>query len=583
MRMLPRMGIGLVALLLLPGCDEPDPTTLTRADILMARHDAADAATHAETLPTSLHATAAGMRYWYERDDGIGPLIGAPYEARSCAGCHVAPDAPEGCAGCHDHPEQGRGTVRAETCLACHARQAAEISLGLPDVHRTAGLECWDCHTDAEIHGDGVTDRSMFEAGVMETRCTDCHGAPSTAAHLHHGDRLACPACHMATSVTCVNCHFEKEVEEGIRVAAGKVAGWQFLGNYRGQVYPLNFQSLEIRGHSFVAWGPYAGHAIVAEGRPCGDCHASPAVLALMEPGGQLQVLRWDPDAARFDGARGVIPVPADFRQTLRFDFVALQDDGSRTFVEAGPDAAHMLFATPLTTLQMASLATPQEPHAAPLAGPPLCGGRAATIWVGMDPALLPGGASITALAGGHDDGGHDDGAHDDGGHDSSHDDGHGTGSEGTGGHDEGGEPHPFRYVIVGTREADVIVGSSAPDSIVGLRGDDVICGLQARDVIEGGMGDDRIYAGPGADLVTGDAGDDFLEGGPGWDVIRGGAGDDWIFGQEGQDQLLGESGDDYLFGGKSPDVLDGGPGINHLDYGPEICEGTGPGAGPED
>lgn len=173
--------------------------------------------------------------------------------------------------------------------------------------------------------------------------------------------------------------------------------------------------------------------------------------------------------------------------------------------------------------------------------GVPTCNGVPATIWVGMDPALLPKGASIFVPE--HDE------------------DEHGaaplfdTEDEGCGGC---GEEEEDLTRIVGTNGPDVIVGSSRPDLIDGGNGDDVICSLQAAD---------WVYAGNGADIVFG---------GAGRDRIWGGNGDDLLDGERGRDSLYGERGDDQLFGGTGPDQLDGGPGENLLDPGSEECEEGG-------
>jgi Ca2+-binding RTX toxin-like protein len=178
----------------------------------------------------------------------------------------------------------------------------------------------------------------------------------------------------------------------------------------------------------------------------------------------------------------------------------------------------------------------------------PTCNGLPATIWVGMDPALLPEGASIVERE--HEG-----------------DDGHMMSTSPTisaegDGCSCGGEEDHARFVIIGTENDDVIVGSSAPDSIMGLGGDDVICSRQATDVVWAGSGDDFVFAGPGADRVHGGGGEDTLHGGPG------------------RDSLWGGMGDDFLFGGEGPDMLDGGPGENFLDPGPQACGGGHDGGG---
>lgn len=44
------------------------------------------------------------------------------------------------------------------------------------DVHFKAGMLCQDCHTSADIHGDGNI--GTVALGVVEIECQDCHGTP---------------------------------------------------------------------------------------------------------------------------------------------------------------------------------------------------------------------------------------------------------------------------------------------------------------------------------------------------------------------------------------------------------------------
>jgi len=52
-------------------------------------------------------------------------------------------------------------------------------------------------------------------------------------------------------------------------------------------------------------------------------------------------------------------------------------------------------------------------------------------------------------------------------------------------------------------RGDDVLIGSSARDTLWGGRGDDIIKGLGGRDVIDGDKGDDRLIGGGGSDLFV--------------------------------------------------------------------------------
>jgi hypothetical protein len=54
------------------------------------------------TFPTSLHATAEGMRTMFTRADGLGPFTGVDYEILDCKYCHATCGPPrDTCESCH--------------------------------------------------------------------------------------------------------------------------------------------------------------------------------------------------------------------------------------------------------------------------------------------------------------------------------------------------------------------------------------------------------------------------------------------------------------------------------------------------
>jgi len=291
-----------------------------------------------------------------------------------CSSCHVFNEALTGvsrdtpCLACHPasatNPQVVNYSVVSQAqCLKCHSRQAAEIAMNLPDVHRAAGMECVDCHPADQVHGTGGAEATMFDA--LNVACIDCHddggagpAVPNTSVHTMHTSTVACQACHMSGSVTCYNCHLKDEIVAKKKTAYARYADWLFLGNYRGKVHPLNFQSVEYEGTTFNAWGPFTGHTITRAGRMCGHCHGNANVKAVL--GGQLAVTRWDPATATMSHATGMIPVPKDYSLLLRFDYVTKNAAGAWSFVETGPEKSQMLFATPLTAAQMARLANGQ-------------------------------------------------------------------------------------------------------------------------------------------------------------------------------------------------------------------------------
>lgn len=327
-------------------------------------------AKYAAELPTSVHGTAKGMEYWYNQADGYGKQIGVEYSTLECKNCHVyntklsGTSATTPCLACHpasaaDPLVANYDSVSYAKCMGCHSRQGAEIAMNLPDVHRAKGMNCGSCHNGAEIHG-GADKNTMLE--TLSTQCQDCHKpggtapvAQSNASHNIHGAKLACQTCHMTGSVTCYNCHFNDEIVNKTKTAYKRFADWLFLGNYRGKVYPLNFQSVEYKGETFNAWGPFHGHTITADGRACNACHNSANVQEYFKTG-KMVVTKWDEPTRQVLHMTGVIPVPADYASSLSFDYVTKLTGGAWSFVETGPDRTHMLYATPLTAGQMAKI-----------------------------------------------------------------------------------------------------------------------------------------------------------------------------------------------------------------------------------
>jgi hypothetical protein len=222
------------------------------------------------------------------------------YRSSGCAACHVL-YADDGLSKSQDptipknepgHPIKHRLTskIPAERCVSCHNRGArigtsfigtmesdpygtpwtAEGGKGpklhgkwynhlLADVHYEKGMECIDCHTSQDLHGDGNIYSKKEQA--VEIRCTDCHGslalysdlktsqgnrllhlkredqkfvltskfdgkdhpvpqlkdlkdrdslsvAMSIASHL---EKLECYACHATWTTQCYGCHVKRE------------------------------------------------------------------------------------------------------------------------------------------------------------------------------------------------------------------------------------------------------------------------------------------------------------------------------------------------------------------------------------
>ena len=83
---------------------------------------------------------------------GDPPTVPEPFPGASCVDCHASAD----------------NAVSEQQCYGCHGRQAMEAKrLQLPDVHRDAGMVCWACHKEIDMHGDGSPRTSMLETGAV--------------------------------------------------------------------------------------------------------------------------------------------------------------------------------------------------------------------------------------------------------------------------------------------------------------------------------------------------------------------------------------------------------------------------------
>jgi len=123
-------------------------------------------------LATSLHGTTGGMKYFYSaHSGGFEQFTGIPYEQSGCKeGCHVEPIAAGDCQVCHETPGD-----QPTTCLGCHRRQTNEQKMAA-DHHLSMGLKCVDCHSAAQIHGDGTTYNSMHEnPNKVNCQQSNCH------------------------------------------------------------------------------------------------------------------------------------------------------------------------------------------------------------------------------------------------------------------------------------------------------------------------------------------------------------------------------------------------------------------------
>jgi hypothetical protein len=263
---------------------------------------------------SSLHFTTRGMAYWYdEANGGLETLTGIPYDSPKldCVNCHV-----KSCDVCHKTVAGNKMSYSLEAawnqdiCLNCHKRERTIMKIdkdaNQPDVHVSRQMQCNDCHSGRDVHGDGKEYNSMKQPGAIDAKCENCHSElPESTSHKIHGEKLECKACHVRHVVSCQNCHFETVITERKRVDI-KVSGWVFLMNYDGKVTSANTQTFVAPGNkTFMIFAPQNSHSIMREGRKCADCHSSDIVKQVQN--GKVKLTWLENNELR--NLKGVIPV----------------------------------------------------------------------------------------------------------------------------------------------------------------------------------------------------------------------------------------------------------------------------------
>ncbi len=334
---------------------------------------------------TSLHGTGNGHPYWYDASNGgFETLTGLSIDQVFCLDCHGTTDAngdafptpyTPGCSNCHATKTQSfTDPVSQNECLKCHSREASIIQMNIPDVHRTAGFTCMNCHKSNDVHGNGTEYNSMFDPGAIAADCSDpaCHG---TFTHTNpavdpHSGKIHCTSCHASTNLSCYNCHFESQPYH-LKRAQSKITGFIILVNRTkdNKVHPATFQSTTYQGKTWIAMGPSVAHTITKTGaRTCAACHQNyggsiPAITEYNSTG-IIQFAKWNIADSTLSWKQGIVPLPIDYLRSFKLDYLTYlgnPDDPivpskNWEFISDHSDGFQLLFATPLTELQMAKI-----------------------------------------------------------------------------------------------------------------------------------------------------------------------------------------------------------------------------------
>lgn len=286
-----------------------------------------------EKYTTSLHISAAGIK------NSLVNLMGvesgsAKFEA-TCNKCHAT------CASCHMEQPDRRGIMHAQVeshnfvaspksdnCTACHGAMG-DTFYGMPDdpehgasAMATAGMECMDCHTEANVHGSGVQWQYVSEA--TQPVCQKCHENPQqpiqsgnipaapqydaqSPAHVEHEGNLTCSACHTTWYQNCWDCHQGRQSKMNYDLSL-------LLNQETGEIAPA------AHAPAGTDWGgvdPEAGAWAIkprhswGDARTCETCHASDAVYIDEVGRKAIFAAAWIEPATSGDGQRAAFVDPA--------------------------------------------------------------------------------------------------------------------------------------------------------------------------------------------------------------------------------------------------------------------------------
>ena len=108
----------------------------------------------------------------------------------------------------------------------------------------------------------------------------------------------------------------------------------------------------------------------------------------------------------------------------------------------------------------------------------------------------------------------------------------------------------------------------SSIENVEGTPFRDIIFGNDQANVLDGGIGRDVIYGGGGDDTVLGGPDSKVLHGGSGNDYVEGGTEDDRLYGDGGSDTLDAGIGDDILYASGRAGTRESARSDNYLDGG---------------
>ncbi len=241
-----------------------------------------------------------------------------------CESCHTS------CGQCHvSRPTNVGGGLSAghqfkkippmnTTCTGCHGSRVNDEykggNEGYPaDVHWTkAGLACFACHEEAEMHGTMDYKPDHRYDGPVTPGCAtaDCHADLATAdtvpAHDNtHLETMACQTCHTTDYKNCYSCHVQKSEDDipyfkiepsvmdtkiGYNPIQSDERPWKWVILRHVPVDPDTFvyygENLMPNFDNRPTWefaSPHAIQHVGPQAQTCNDCHGNADVFLTVD------------------------------------------------------------------------------------------------------------------------------------------------------------------------------------------------------------------------------------------------------------------------------------------------------------
>ena len=339
-------------------------------------------------FPNSLHKTRSGFNTAYKSENGGMEIItNIPFEDLACKKCHASSGLYQNgdpipaqtytpiCVDCHDF--QTTVNVSEDACLSCHQRQLREreIYSGM-DVHTNEGMTCLSCHSKEEIHGDdNINFTSLKEPGAVKARCINCHTQISNnGSHNRHRYTVDCAACHAVSVYSCAGCHFETFIETGKKRFNNEFTNYRLLIKKDGMVKLGALVTHSYNGKTNYIISSTHSHIIKKNATTCSDCHKrmgqSNVAITEYNNTGYITLAKWDSTNKKVNILNTVIPIPGDWRQSLKIDHSTYSGDSTIfpsdpnlwQYLKSETDNAHLYFAEPLDSSTLANLGVTRFP-----------------------------------------------------------------------------------------------------------------------------------------------------------------------------------------------------------------------------